>query len=138
MKRNEIVIAARSCVGAKYRHEGRDYSNGYDCGGVIAHICDVHKYSYEDMNGYSRIPDGRFEALLDKNFDRIPKEEIGIGDIGFYWFNVHGKKGQHTVVYTEYGIIHSTLLYRKVVETPLPDEYKAKLIRGYRFRGLED
>lgn len=52
-QRHEFIRRARSCVGVRFRHQGRDPKTGLDCAGLAAWaMCGLRMF--KDVRGYSR------------------------------------------------------------------------------------
>jgi hypothetical protein len=59
MTRDEIIAVARGYLDVPWRHRGRT-PTGVDCIGLVCAVGDHFEIAYEDIDGYSRNPDGRF------------------------------------------------------------------------------
>lgn len=62
----DIVAAARECVGTAWEHQGRSVQKGIDCVGLIICIGRSLGLRLKDNKNYSRRPDG---VTLVKEFD---------------------------------------------------------------------
>lgn len=132
-----FVAAARSYIGTRWRHQGRD-RRGLDCGGLLV-VCmraigrDVH-----DPRGYGRLPyRGSLEATMRSNYgDPQPMPcELQVGDAGV--FEVAADAPDHVGIIGDYvhgglSLIHAYAVNREVVEAPLDDAWRAKLVEVYR------
>lgn len=138
MIRQDIYLAARAYAEDKvpWRHRGRS-PTGVDCGGLIIMMCRHFEVPHEDIEGYSRFPDGQLMTTLGRHLilaqppirpgmvavinDRATPCHVGI--VGL-------KHGQLTM-------IHSTLAKRVVREEPF-EPFFPKLRAMFDFPGVED
>lgn len=109
----EIIAAARGCVGARFRPHGRSIALGLDCVGVAGVAFGRTIPADYALRG------GRAEALMMRiaaaGLARIGDEEAVGGDL----LLLGGGPGQfHLAVLTERGFVHADVGLRRVVETP--------------------
>ncbi|MBC7985664.1 MAG: peptidoglycan endopeptidase [Sphingomonadaceae bacterium] len=109
------VAAARACVGARFRAQGRDPATGLDCVGLAAFAVRAGAARLDVPNGYrlrgsvERVAAG-LEAL---GFARA--QELAPGDL----MVMRAGPGQgHLGVWTGTGLVHADARLRRVVETP--------------------
>ena len=138
---DEIVAAARECIGTPFRHQGRRLGpdGGLDCAGVIRHagikaggVAADYQYG-----NYSRFPQAsEVAAELDRMMERV---EGGLaaardGDVAL----MVDARWSHTVVLaSENGartVIHTTRMDRRCVEHHLTAEWARRVRTVYRFR----
>jgi cell wall-associated NlpC family hydrolase len=136
-----IVTEARTLLGVRFRHQGRNAELGVDCLGLIIYVakrlhlrCKNGTLLFQhDNRSYSKIPDG---ALLLEHLTRYlvikPVLEMREGDIALIHYD---KNPQHLAIITHYnnsiplqhGLIHAFAPARKVVEHHLDDSWKQKI-----------
>lgn len=141
---NDIVAQARSWIGTPFHHQARLKKIGCDCLGLIVGVVD--ELELKDKNGvklaaydevtYSKEPDG--EYLIQKLVDvlaEIAPEEMRPGDLAL--FKVR-ENPQHLAILTDYegglGMIHSFAPARRVVEHRLDDDWRARLVKVFRWQ----
>ncbi|MGP1283673.1 MAG: peptidoglycan endopeptidase [Parasphingopyxis sp.] len=113
-----IVSAARTCIGARFRIQGRDPETGLDCVGLAA-------ISYRAVGAAPRLPDGyplrggdarqAGRWIKASGFVRIADGTAGAGDLLLL---VPGARQLHLAVHSGTGFVHADLGLRRVVETP--------------------
>jgi cell wall-associated NlpC family hydrolase len=84
MMTDDILNAARQCLGTPFRHQGRIVGIGLDCAGVAIHVAQQCGLGSVDVAGYSRTPScGQLEASLDVQpcLDRVMLNERQPGDL---------------------------------------------------------
>lgn len=138
MTREEIYTEAREYLGVPWRHRGRTHT-GVDCIGLVCCVGDKFEIPYEDIDGYSRNPDGRFvEHILKFMTYRNPQvlepgcavvirdahQPCHIGIIGL-------KYGRQT-------LIHASIAKRKVVEEEWDAYWQSRFRCALDFPGVED
>ena len=63
---DEIVAAARECLGTPFHHQGRVLGYGLDCAGVAAHVARAVGCEVVEVSGYGRTPaHGQIEQALE-------------------------------------------------------------------------
>ncbi|MBX3380099.1 MAG: C40 family peptidase [Phycisphaeraceae bacterium] len=123
----DIILAARACVGAKFRHQGRDPRTGIDCVGLIAHVARSLGLPIVDRVDYGKQPDGRLiEHLESAGLVRIDRDPAP-GDVMVFAYNAPDVP-EHVAIRTDYGMVHSFAVPRKVVETVYADPWPARLL----------
>lgn len=143
MKIVDILAAAQSELGTPFRHQGRTPGGALDCAGLVIVVAEKLGADYVDQQGYSRYPsDGLLESALDAQpcLRRVALVDMQPGDVLLMRFN---SDPQHLAifagrsdVYQAEGIIHAWLQARKVCEHVLTDEWRSRIVRVYRFRGV--
>lgn len=137
--REAIVAKAREYVGAPWRHQGRSITRGIDCAGMlvgVAHDLGITDY---DRTDYDRQPDGAtLEREMNAHFDVISVDDLRPGDVLLMRIATHP---QHLGIVTDYvggglAMVHSYAQARRCVEHLLTDEWRRRIVRAYRFRGL--
>lgn len=137
MTADDIIRTARDVIGARFRHLGRDPANGLDCAGLIVHVAKELDIVHDDLPVYPRLPSGGLlESMLDAQpeLERV-KGRPNAGDILLMRF---GGDPQHLAILTaDNTIVHAWAIARKVCEHDLTDEWRRRIVRAYRFRGVE-
>jgi cell wall-associated NlpC family hydrolase len=127
----DIVVQARKYLGIKYKHQGRN-EYGLDCLGLVVRVAHDLGLSKDDSTDYGKIPDGkRLMREIELRLDKVVDYQEG--DLLLMSFD---SNPQHLAIVTDQGIIHSYALAKKVVEHRLDEFWKQKIVRAYRFRGL--
>jgi cell wall-associated NlpC family hydrolase len=143
MTRDDIIAAARSAVGAPFRHQGRMVSGVTDCVGLAAHVCDQLGIAYSDQSGYSRMPsNGLLEAALDgQPFLSLVNGPLSPGDLILLRIR---REPQHVAIFAGYNplceaetIIHADASIGQVCEHLFTQKWRSRVVRSYRFVGIE-
>lgn len=124
-----------------YVHAGRSALNGVDCVGVITVVCDEIDYAYTDLVGYSRQPDGKLVDRIAEFGDEVSLEDMKPGDVAVFWVNPRHKKPQHVALIVDgapLGMVHCHRGVGRVVENTLDASWRKRIIKVFRFRGMED
>lgn len=139
MTPDDIVAAARATLGVPFVHQGRTL-RGLDCVGVALHVANVLGVGYVDVEGYPKRPSqGHLEATFEAHVAsgvllRVNKEGMARGDFLLMKFKTDP---QHVALWTGDTLIHSYANVGKVVEHRMDDEWAARIVRVYRFAGVE-
>lgn len=142
--RADIVEAARSLLGTPFRHQARLPGVGIDCLNLVGEVgmrvgaegCDRWA-SDAALTAYGRTP--RPDILLAKceeYLDRVALASIGLGDVLVMAFKVFP---QHFAIVSRLAptyVVHAYPTAGRVVENGVAVA-GAKVIRAYRFRGVE-
>jgi len=132
------VQLVRSFVGTPFKHQGRVPGHGLDCVGIVVVAGRELGLINEDDVCYPRVPDGeRLERQLRSCFEEVPVSESQAGDILVFWINKRTRAPQHVAVVTDYGIVHAHSGNGKVVEHALTDRWRRRIVRAYRFPGVQ-
>lgn len=140
-KRQEVVEAAMSFIGAKWEHQGRR-PDAMDCAGLVVLTgkkVGLLDSSYVDMTRYRRQPDGiSFKKQFDKYADRTVWTKAQEGDIlifgkGVYNFHCGILFFKHGQPYMVHGYSESGL----IMEQPLNDLWLSRLTLVYKYRGID-
>lgn len=84
--------------GTKFRHQGRSKETGVDCVGLLHVVLTSVNYPViVDVDGYKKSPSASviYDTLC-QNFDEIPLDEVGLGDI--YLMRIGGRKPKHASI----------------------------------------
>lgn len=143
--RADIVACARGWIRTPWRHQGRVRGVGTDCLGLIGGVaCELglpggsEWHANKALRGYGRDPVP--EMLLDScelYLDRIAVPSAREGDVLVMSFH---RFPQHFGIMTRRDpdwMVHAYVQRRAVVETQT-DIPKAKIVRAYSYRGLND
>lgn len=131
IKRNDVILQARSWIGTNFRYQGRVKKNnisngGVDCLGLIFGVCDELKYLYNNqlISSYDNIiysKNPNFEILKEKFslfFNVKNKDCVDIGDIILKKIS---NERQHLMFYNNDTLIHASAIAHKVVEHKIDD-----------------
>jgi len=143
--RAEIVAAARSQLGIRVQHQAALKDVAADCIGmllIVAQICDMPQVLafMQDIRfkGYSRPPNPRLLiAACDAYLDRIIPTQALPGDITLGRIE---KEPQHFGLLSSIDpprIIHAYEQVGRVTENIVDANWRAKMVRMYRFRGID-
>lgn len=130
LERADIVAAARSRLGAPFRHQGRGAQ--IDCVGLLASVATQLDIEFEDYRAYPRLPNGQIVPLLQKA-GMLLTSERRIGNVAVFRL---GKLEWHVAVLSDVGLIHTHAVVRRVVETALDAPWERRLTRFLQFPGV--
>ena len=146
MNREQVAETFLALRNIPFRHQGRSVQ-GVDCVGLLAVGLERLGYPTVDVIGYRCSPSATvIRDTLKQNFDEIPIDEVGLGDI--YLMRIGGIKPKHAsvVVNTKTDIVKGIVPQiihaygvggtGRVVVEPL-SQWRAKCVVGFRLRGLE-
>ena len=137
MKIDDILTAARQCIGTPFRHQGRLVAFGLDCAGVAIHVARQIGVGHLDVSGYGRTPaSGQLERSLDSQpcLERVALSDLAPGDLLLMRF---ATDPQHLAITTGDTIIHAYETVGQCCEHRLSSMWAARIVRVYRFRGIE-
>jgi cell wall-associated NlpC family hydrolase len=138
MTADEILAAARQCLGTPFRHQGRLLGVGLDCAGVAIHVARQIGVGHLDVSGYGRTPvDGQLERSLDTPAlpgARRKGRRAAPGDLLLMRF---AGDPQHLAITTGDTLIHAYESVGQCCEHRLSSMWAARIVRVYRFRGIE-
>lgn len=132
---DDILAAARSAIGTPFAHQGRESGRGLDCAGLLQHVGAVLDLPRHDLTHYARRPSGGLlEAALDAQpaIHRVPGQPQA-GDLLLMRFL---GAPQHLAVCAGDTIIHSYEGAGKVCEHGFSPQWRARVVRVYRFNDL--
>lgn len=135
MTSKELIAQARTYLGVKWRHQGFS-RDGCDCVGLLVAVANDFGIQITYPTNYSHRPSDRvfLEGVL-QYCDPVPLAERRPGDFLFFR-NTDGT--WHLAIQTDYGMVHSTAMHRKVVEHRIDESWLGRLSRAYRFKGMTD
>lgn len=134
---DDILDAARQCLRTPFRHQGRLLGFGLDCAGVAIHVARQIGVGHLDVSGYGRTPVmGQLEQSLDAQpcLERVALSERTAGDLLLMRF---ASDPQHLAICAGETIIHAYESVGKCCEHRLSSMWAARIVRVYRFRGIE-
>lgn len=130
-----FVAFARSCVGARWRHQGRSLA-AMDCGGLLALSLRAVGRVPADPPAYGREPkDQHLEKVLQNNFgDPLPKSQMRAADVAIMRFR---GAASHVGIVSSYpnggfALIHAFAQMKKVVEHRIDSEWLDNIVEVYR------
>lgn len=131
MSPEQILIAARDVLGTPFRHQGRLPGIALDCAGLIIHVTRALDLPYRDQSGYSRLPShGLLENALDTQPCLVRVSQSMPGDVVLMRFS---GDPQHLAIDAGATLIHAYQPVRKVCEHAWTDDWRARIVRIYRF-----
>lgn len=131
---DDIIKAARSQLGVKFRHQGRIAGQVLDCAGLVAYVADTLGVAYEKLPTYGRIPHKDImRGVLDAQPGLKCVRRKQPGDILLMRF---ADEPQHVAIYTGDTIIHSYAGVGMVCEHRLDEKWENRIVAIYRFRDL--
>lgn len=134
LTREQIVAAARSYIGVRYRHQGRNRL-GVDCIGLVVLVGRSCGIEVRDVGGYARRGDGDvLVSQLESQCLRLARGAQQAGDILLLDF---GSGPQHIAIMTDAGMVHAYAGARRVVEHRIDEMWAARIVAAYAFRGVE-
>ena len=136
MTADDILAAARQCLGTPFRHQGRLVGTGLDCAGVAIHVAREIGAGVIDVFGYGRTPaNGQLEQSLDSQpcLERVLSADRQPGDVLLMRFT---SEPQHLAIFAGDTIIHAYESAGLCCEHRLSSMWAARIVRVYRFRGI--
>lgn len=140
VNRADIVAKARTYIGTRWRHQGRQPGRMIDCVGVIVKVAHHFDITQWDTLDYGRM--SVYNTLLrifEEHLIRKPIRDRKPGDIALFRERVYPvhcgivgeKDGQLT-------IIHAYLKRKKVVEEPYSQEWLDSTVAMFAYPTVED
>lgn len=139
MTPQDVVLSARSCIGTRFRHQGRLKNDGLDCVGLLVWVAQTLNGLVHDCSDYDRRPS---HGLLEKHLElsglrSIPIEDAKVGDVALFRFD---GPPQHVAILADahhpFSMIHAYMPARRVVEHRMDKIWQERLIGAYRFPGI--
>jgi len=127
---DDILAYARECLGTPFRHQGRLATVSLDCIGVVIHVAQRLGLPHVDHFGYGRNPSGILQAALDA---QICLQAVAVAQAGDVLLMRFDADPQHVGICTGEGLIHSYSAIGQVVEHHLDDDWRARVVKIYRF-----
>ncbi|UTC29068.1 endopeptidase [Brevundimonas phage vB_BpoS-Marchewka] len=138
MLRQDIINEARRLLGVPWRHRGRT-STGVDCIGLVCVVGAAFDVPYEDIEGYSRNPDGRFVDHV-KRFMIYRDPQVIAPGAAVILRDQHQPChiGIITEKYDRPYLLHASLSKRSVIEEEWDGYWSTRLRCVLDFPGVED
>jgi len=137
MTAEDVVAAARECLGTPFAHQGRVVGVGLDCAGLAVHAVRAAGIDVLDFAGYGRTPNrGHLAAAMDAQpmLERVDSmADRAAGDILLMRFL---GEPQHVGICTGAGIIHAYEAVGMCCEHDLCSKWVKRIVRVYRVKGL--
>lgn len=134
MTADDLIAAARECIGTPFMHQGRILGRALDCAGVAVHAARRTGHEVDEPAAYGRLPNN---AMLEYWLERQPFLErvadLKPGDLLLMRFT---GEPQHLAVYAGPTIIHAYQAVGRVVEHDLDAKWRRRIVQAYRFRGI--
>ena len=125
----QMVAAARACIGTKFHHQGRVPGAGLDCIGLIVVAVRAAGMKVDDRQDYGRRPDGKSLIAALEEHGAKPAAEIAPGHILVFRYD---NQPQHVALATGIDtMIHAFAPAGEVVETVIGDYWKRRLVGIY-------
>lgn len=136
---NDVVRAARDCLGTPYHHQGRLPGVGLDCIGLLIHCgrATGRVAPDFDITGYGRYPDGKLLLhYLREHMDPVDPADMRPGDALCVAFE---RFPQHVGIVADYvhgglSMIHALGSANAVVEHRLLFTRLMRLVSVHRYR----
>jgi NlpC/P60 family putative phage cell wall peptidase len=136
LQTEQMIAAARKCLGTPFHHQGRRPRLGLDCIGLIVVALRAAGFDVRDRTDYARRPDGRSLIAALTEHGAVPASGIEAGDILLFRYD---SQPQHAALATAPDrMIHSFAIAGEVVETIIGDYWRRRLNGIYRFAGSTD
>lgn len=137
MTADDIISAARQCLGTQFRHQGRMVGIGLDCAGVAIHVARAIGAECFDVDGYGMVPaNGELEKALDAQpcLQQVELADRQAGDLLLMRF---AAEPQHLAICAGDTIVHAYEAVGKCCEHRLSSVWEARVVRVYRFEGVQ-
>lgn len=138
MRAAERLAVARKYLGVRVKHQGRNPAVALDCVGYCRQYLIDLGYTIGDRADYSRDPDGSLRMEVDKALGAPVATGSGAwrhalpGDV----LSIRYARERHVAIASElYGqlaMIHADNSHGKVVEHPMDDRWKARVVAVWR------
>lgn len=138
--RTRIVEEARSYVGTRFHHQGRQKGLGVDCAGLLVGVGKALGLIAFDRTDYARQPDPELLLAVCRELGQeLPIGAQEPGDVGVFWIRKRSNV-THGGIFSDYhagglGLIHTYESVGKVVETAL-GAWEKRLEAVFRFPGV--
>jgi cell wall-associated NlpC family hydrolase len=139
--RAEVVAEAYTWLTTPWVHQHRTKGVAVDCAGLVIGVArELGLVAPDfDFQGYGRQPDGTLLAVCDKFMTRIPRDQMGPGDV---LVGAVENDPQHMGILVSYrhgglALVHASSTARKVVETRVMFARNFVFRAAYRLPGVE-
>lgn len=135
-RRKEIILAARSCMGSPFRHQGRSPVRGVDCVGLVIYVGHQLGLMNFDRTDYRKRPAPQLLKNMagQAGFQEISLKEALPGDIYLLKF---GRFLEHAAIISDRGIIHAYEKLGRVVEHGLNEDWRRRIVGAYRYPNMD-
>lgn len=135
--REDIIKAARDCLGTPFVHQGRLPGKGLDCVGLVRWPHVALGFGEEDERRYGMAPDPkRMKQLLEHYLVPIPRDQMKPADI--LWFRIDGMP-THLAIYAGKTIIHALNSGpQRVVEHGFRHPWTQRVAGVFRYKWLHE
>ena len=135
LRQRRIFLAARACVGSRFRHQGRRPESGLDCVGLIVYVAKTLGLGGFDRRNYKKIPgrDAISRYAKAAGFSQRTIDHMMPGDVVILKF---GRYIEHSAIISDRGIIHACEKYGRVVEHSLDEEWRSRIMSVHSFPEL--
>lgn len=140
--RERVIECARSCLGTPFRHQGRVKGLGLDCVGLVRiPVMELEMPAYKtnnDFRQYGREPvPSKMNDLLLNYFDEVPKNQMKPGDI--LWFKIRQDPQHLGILTADNTVVHAVAnVSKRVVEHTLDQRWRDRIVKVFRYRGIDD
>jgi cell wall-associated NlpC family hydrolase len=127
-----FVAAARACIGARFRLQGRDPATGLDCIGLVIWSAQQCGLCLPDASDYllTDTPSRLDHAIARAPLKRVDVRDMAAGDMVRL---LSGGQPLHLAISTRESLIHADVRLRKVVEHRLSADWRERIVTVYRF-----
>lgn len=134
MTQDDIIAAARACLGTPFRHQGRIPGSALDCAGLVVAVAEAIGADYIDQVGYGRVPSENRLALALEGQPCLARVASCLpGDVLLLSF---GGEPQHLAISAGPTLIHAWEAVGRVCEHDLDARWRSRVVQIYRFEGL--
>lgn len=145
--RADIIREARGFLGTPFVHQARKPGVGLDCMGVLMEAGRQAGLPVQDFTRYSRQPNPNVLLYhFRRNFDEIPVEAAGPGDVLLFWWRQTRRLGrlpQHGGLIVDrvgapqgLGLLHSHEDSGKVLEVDLEATWRPRILSAWSYKGI--
>ncbi len=150
--RTDLIETARSYIGTKFGHQGRNRMSGLDCGGLVLVMGRELGLTELEVLGYADFPtDGKFEDLLHTHTKFIGEwaypfeftgKELQPGDLVSFDYG-NGEGTRHSAIITgwdgrRYRIVEAQPSYGVCEHALAPPFVRQKtILKGWKILGVK-
>ncbi|KVN08205.1 hypothetical protein WT09_30750 [Burkholderia stagnalis] len=133
--RQQMVDEARTWLGTRWCHQGRLKGVAVDCAGLVVCVTRAVGLEAQDVDGYSRRPDGSLLDVVRSQTLPVPPGAEDAGDVVIFQWN---NDPYHLALLTgKNSIIHAYAINRAVVEHDIDARWRAAIVGFRRIPGVE-
>ncbi len=137
MTADELIVAARVCLGTPFVHQGRIPGQALDCAGLLVHVARAAGFPVIDRAGYGRDPSGDAlgQAIAEQPFlVRVTPHDLSAGDLLLLRFS---GAPQHLALHCGATIVHAWEAVGAVCEHAFSAVWRRRVAAVWRFRDIE-